>query len=74
MYAPKSEREKLTRAINVRFNSDDHKLLKSICRQTSQSESDLLRRGFRLVVLELEMQNKLVRTAHQRGLTYPIVN
>ncbi|MBW4527102.1 MAG: hypothetical protein KME18_18250 [Phormidium tanganyikae FI6-MK23] len=65
MLSPRSEK------ITVRFSPKDRALLKSIAQQRLTDESSLLRHGFRLVVLELQMQNKLIQELHKHGKAYP---
>jgi hypothetical protein len=74
MGAPKHEYRRLTEQVNVRFTPADHELLQSVCRQTCQSESDVLRQGFKTYVLELQMKNRLIQSAAKRNISYPIVN
>ncbi|MBD2079578.1 hypothetical protein [Leptolyngbya sp. FACHB-17] len=74
MSTPKSELSRLSEILTVRFPPSDRNLLKSVCRQTSQSEADILRQGFKLYVLKCQMENRLIQSAHQKGISYPIVN
>ncbi len=65
MTSPKTE------LVSVRFSVEDRALLKSIARQRLTDEASLMRHGFRLVVLELQMQNKLIQELHKHGKAYP---
>ncbi|MBW4527973.1 MAG: hypothetical protein KME18_22805 [Phormidium tanganyikae FI6-MK23] len=65
MTSPKTE------LVSVRFSVEDRALLKLIARQRLTDEASLMRHGFRLVVLELQMQNKLIQELHKHGKAYP---
>ncbi|BAU14292.1 hypothetical protein LEP3755_48380 [Leptolyngbya sp. NIES-3755] len=57
---------------SCRMTHEDLTLLKSIARQENTDVSSLLRRGFKLLVMEKQMLNAIVQSAAKRGQTYPL--